>query len=212
MLERTDTSNQGCKWIFSDRIQIWSGLEGFLSVHIWSRVFNIHNRSVSKCSKITFYDVDIYYKFIISISIRSRIFNIHKYDINNTRTGSVYIPADLSSFLLCSRPCHSRAPPAASSCAAHVHRLRCERAIPWIKARAPTLNATSALCSHIHMFHAATATPTLFWFWLCHTILRRRRCSNVLVNRPLSRGSSSVTSISERKNIRRQASFEYCGT
>ena len=40
--------------IFPDRIRIWSGLEGFLSVCIRFRVSNIHNWSVSECSKVTF--------------------------------------------------------------------------------------------------------------------------------------------------------------
>ena len=80
--------------IFLDRIQIRSGLEGFLSVRIRFRVSNIRNRSVSECSKVTlfyFYDVDIYYNLIrqkLILSVSDSIFEHkyeNKYDISDIR-------------------------------------------------------------------------------------------------------------------------------
>ena len=72
--------------IFFDRIQIRSGLKGFLSVRIRFRVSNIRNRFVSNAQKLYFY---VHYNLIrqkLTLSVSNSIFEHkyeNKYDIND---------------------------------------------------------------------------------------------------------------------------------
>ena len=90
---------KGCKWYgyFLTIFEFDPVWKGFIRPYP-IRVSNIRNRSVSECSKVIFYDVDIHYNSIrqkLTLSVSDSVFE-HKYEnmisVISVHIRSVYIP------------------------------------------------------------------------------------------------------------------------